>query len=53
MKNNKEKMDANKKIARIVGALFITATVAGILSVVFLTPILDTPDASYFQTLCH
>ncbi|MCJ2670743.1 MAG: DUF4386 domain-containing protein [Candidatus Thermoplasmatota archaeon] len=28
----------------MVGALFITATVAGILSVVFLRPILDAPD---------
>ncbi len=37
-------MNANKKAARIVGALFITATVTGILSVVFLRPILDAPD---------
>jgi len=37
-------MNTNKKTARIVGILFITATVAGILSVVFLRPILDAPD---------
>jgi len=37
-------MNSTRKIARIAGALFITATVAGILSVVFLKPILDDPD---------
>lgn len=30
--------------ARIVGVLFITAAVAGILSVVFLGPIIDAAD---------
>ena len=37
-------MNTYRKNARIVGVLFITATVAGILSVVFLRPILDAPD---------
>ena len=37
-------MNTNRKTAIIVGVLFITATVAGILSVVFLEPILDDPD---------
>jgi hypothetical protein len=37
-------MNSNRKIARIAGALFITATVAGILGVVFLNPILNDPD---------
>jgi len=37
-------MNANKKIARIAGALFITATVAGILAVVFLNPLLNDPE---------
>ena len=51
----KEKMDANKTIARIVGTLYIAATVASSLTVVMLTPILDAPDylvrlsASEFQ----
>ena len=38
------KMDSNRKTARIVGVLFITSTVAGILSAVFLEPILNAPD---------
>ena len=37
-------MNSNRKIAIIVGVLYIIATVAGILSVVFLGPILDGPD---------
>ncbi len=37
-------MNTNKKAARIVGALFITATVAGFASAVFLGPILEAPD---------
>jgi hypothetical protein len=37
-------MNSYKKTARIVGILFITATVAGILSVVISRPILDAPD---------
>ena len=37
-------MDTNKKTAIIVGVLYIIGTVAGILSVVFSTPILDGPD---------
>ena len=38
-------MNANKKTARIVGALFITATVASILATFgFLEPILNAPD---------
>ena len=36
-------MDPNRKIAIIVGVLFIAATVAGIISVVF-GPNLDAPD---------
>jgi len=40
----KEKMNSYRKTAIIVGALFITATVAGILSQVFLGSILDDPD---------
>jgi hypothetical protein len=36
-------MNSNRKTARIVGILFIAATVAGILSVVF-GPNLDAPD---------
>ena len=39
-----EKMNANKKAARVVGALFITATVAGLLNAVFLAPLLGAPD---------
>ena len=37
-------MNSDKMTAKIVGVLFITATVAAILSGVFLGPILDTPD---------
>jgi len=37
-------MDSNRKIAIIVGLLFIIGTVAGILSVGFLGSILDAPD---------
>jgi hypothetical protein len=37
-------VNTNKRTARIVGVLFIAATVAGILSLVFLGPILDAPD---------
>ena len=37
-------MKSNRKIARIAGVLFITATVANILGVVFLNPILNNPD---------
>lgn len=37
-------MDANKWTARIVGALFITATAASVLSVLLINPILDDPD---------
>ena len=37
-------MNSNRKAAIIVGVLFITATVAGILSVVFSGSILDAPD---------
>ncbi|MHA2255556.1 MAG: DUF4386 domain-containing protein [Candidatus Heimdallarchaeaceae archaeon] len=37
-------MNSEKKNARIAGVLFITATVAGIISGVFLGPILEAPD---------
>jgi Domain of unknown function (DUF4386) len=37
-------MNTNRKSAIIVGVLYIIGTVAGILSVVFSTPILDGPD---------
>ena len=37
-------MNTNKKIATITGVLFIIGTVSGILSVVFIKPILNTPD---------
>lgn len=37
-------MNSERKIAIIAGVLFITATVAGILSVVFTGPIPGTPD---------
>ena len=40
----KVKTYSTKRIARIVGVLFIIATVAGALSVVFLGPVLDAPD---------
>ena len=39
-----EKINSNKKTARIVGALFIIATVAGVLSVVGTGRHLNTPD---------
>ena len=42
-------MDFNRKIAVIVGLLFITATAATILSQTFLTPIIDAPD--FFQNV--
>src|SRR3989304_2666597 len=42
-RSKRRKMNTNKKIARIVGALFITAAVTGILSAVLLTPILGDP----------
>jgi Domain of unknown function (DUF4386) len=37
-------MDKSRKTAIIVGALYITGTVAGVLSVVFTTSILNAPD---------
>ena len=37
-------MNSNKKTARIVGVLFIIGTVAGVLSVVFTSSILNDPD---------
>ncbi|MCP4541361.1 MAG: DUF4386 domain-containing protein [Chloroflexi bacterium] len=37
-------MNGTKKIARIVGVLYVIGTVAGILSVVFTGPILGDPD---------
>jgi hypothetical protein len=37
-------MNSEKKNTRIAGVLFITATVAGIISGVFLGPILEAPD---------
>jgi len=37
-------MNANRKTAIVVGILFITATVATVISQVILGPILDTPD---------
>jgi hypothetical protein len=41
----KEEMNSNRKTARIVGVLFITATVASILATFgFLEPILNAPD---------
>jgi hypothetical protein len=40
----KEKMNSNKKTARIVGVLFITAMFAGMIRYVLLDPILDAPD---------
>ncbi len=44
MKNNKEKMDTNRKTAIIVGVLYIIGTVAGVLSFVFTGPILSDPN---------
>ena len=37
-------MNTNRKTAIIVGVLFIIGTVAGVLSVVFMSPILTAPD---------
>jgi hypothetical protein len=37
-------MNSNRKTAIIVGVLFITATVASVLSIPFSKPILDAPD---------
>ncbi|MHA2247810.1 MAG: DUF4386 domain-containing protein [Candidatus Hodarchaeales archaeon] len=37
-------MNSEKKIARIVGVLFITATAAGFISGIFMGPILEAPD---------
>ena len=37
-------MNSYRNNARIVGALFITATVAGLLSVVFIGSILDAKE---------
>ena len=37
-------MKTNRRVAIVVGVLYIIGTVAGILSVVFSTPILDGPD---------
>lgn len=37
-------MNSNRRTAIIAGVLFIIGTVAGVLSVVFLGPILDAPD---------
>jgi hypothetical protein len=40
----RQKMNADHRIARIVGVLYIIGTVAGVLSVVFAGSILDDPD---------
>jgi hypothetical protein len=40
----REKLNSSKKTARIVGVLFIIATVAGVLSQAFLGSILNSPD---------
>ena len=37
-------MNTNRKTAIIVGVLFVIATIAGVLSVVLLEPILNSPD---------
>ncbi len=37
-------MNSNRKTATIVGVLYIIGTVAGVLSVVFYAPVLNTPD---------
>ena len=37
-------MDINKKIARMVGVLFIIGTAAGILSAIVVPPVLNAPD---------
>jgi len=44
MEEKDENMKSYRKTAIIVGVLFITSTVAGILSVVFLESILNAPD---------
>jgi hypothetical protein len=44
MMTTQEKLNTNKKAARIVGVLFITATVAGLIGGVILGPILEAPD---------
>jgi hypothetical protein len=41
---SKEKMNSDRKTATIVGVLFTVATVAGVLSVVLLGPVLGDPD---------
>ena len=41
---SKEKANTNKNTARVVGVLFITATVAAIISGALLLPILEAPD---------
>jgi type IV secretory pathway component VirB8 len=38
------RMNTTKRTARVVGALFITATAAAIVSGAFLLPILEAPD---------
>ena len=43
-KRKVKKMNSEKKSAIIVGVLFITATVAGTISGVFLLPIVEAPD---------
>ena len=43
-------MNTNKKTSRIVGVLFLSATVAGLFGLVFLGPIIDAPD---FLTAVH
>lgn len=37
-------MISQRKTVTVVGVLFITATMAGVLSVVLLGPILNSPD---------
>jgi hypothetical protein len=44
MMTNNEEMSTDKMVARVVGALYITATVASSIAVVLLTPTLDAPD---------
>ncbi|MCD4806352.1 MAG: DUF4386 domain-containing protein [Methanococcoides sp.] len=44
MEEKDENTNSYRKTAIIVGVLFITSTVAGILSVVFLESILNAPD---------
>jgi len=40
----RERINSNKKTARIVGALLIISTVAGVLNLGFLVPVLNDPD---------